>query len=91
MFNDEFEDAVGFGWLANKPEHDWKTLIANKTKEVERLNSIYGSLLTNAGVAYYEGKGVITDPHTVEVQQVCLAGGLMVYVQRHSTASAINV
>jgi len=70
MFNDEFEDAVGFGWLASKPEHDWKTLIANKTKEVERLNSIYGNLLKNAGVAYYEGKGVLTDAHTVEVHQM---------------------
>lgn len=69
MFNDEFQDAVGFGWLPTKPEHNWKALIANKAKEVERLNSVYNNLLKNAGVAYHEGKGRIVDPHTVEVIQ----------------------
>lgn len=24
MFNEEFNDAVGFGWAAQRPPHDWK-------------------------------------------------------------------
>lgn len=24
MFNEEFNDAIGFGWAAQRPPHDWK-------------------------------------------------------------------
>jgi hypothetical protein len=24
MFNEEFNDAIGFGWMAQRPPHDWK-------------------------------------------------------------------
>lgn len=66
-FNEEFGDAVGFGWLAQRPGHDWKSLIANKSKEISRLNSVYVNLLKNAGVDYLEGKGSLVDAHTVKV------------------------
>lgn len=42
-------------------------LIANKAKEITRLNSVYNSLLKNAGVDYIEGKGSLVDAHTVKV------------------------
>jgi glutathione reductase (NADPH) len=42
-------------------------LIANKTKEITRLNSVYNNLLKNAGVDYIEGKGSLVDAHTVKV------------------------
>jgi glutathione reductase (NADPH) len=42
-------------------------LIANKAKEISRLNSVYVNLLRNAGVAYYEGKGSLLDKNTVQV------------------------
>ncbi|WIA38411.1 hypothetical protein OEZ86_001737 [Tetradesmus obliquus] len=66
-FNEEFADAKGFGWQEVQPPHDWKTLIANKAKEISRLNSVYVNLLRNAGVAYYEGKGSLLDKNTVQV------------------------
>lgn len=66
-FRDEFDDAVGFGWLAAKPPHDWQKLIAAKSKEIERLNSVYVNLLKGAGVDYFEGRGKLLDAHTVEV------------------------
>lgn len=46
-------------------------LIANKSKEISRLNSVYVNLLKNAGVAYYEGKGSLLDAHTVQVGSLC--------------------
>lgn len=42
-------------------------LIANKSKEISRLNSVYVNLLKNAGVTYIEGKGSLLDAHTVQV------------------------
>ncbi len=64
---EEFSDAAGFGWTVPPPAFDWATLIANKNAEISRLNGIYGTLLEQAGVRLLEGRGVLTDPHTVEV------------------------
>ncbi|KIZ05001.1 glutathione reductase (NADPH), partial [Monoraphidium neglectum] len=55
-FRDEFDDAVGFGWTAARPPHDWKKLIASKSKEIQRLNGVYVNLLKGAGVDYIEGR-----------------------------------
>jgi len=46
----DLEDAVGFGWTIGKSTHDWAKLIANKDKELARLEGIYLKLLSNAGV-----------------------------------------
>lgn len=48
-------------------------LIDNKSKEITRLNSVYNSLLKNAGVEYLEGKGSLVDAHTVKVLQATLS------------------
>jgi len=70
-FAEEFADAPGFGWApAPRPGHDWPALIAAKNKEVQRLSGLYGRILSNAGVTYVEGRGVIVDAHTVEVAGV---------------------
>jgi glutathione reductase (NADPH) len=66
-FREEREDAAGFGWTAPEPSHDWATLIANKDREIARLNGIYAGILDRAGVARIEGHARIVDPHTVEV------------------------
>src|ERR1700761_6990621 len=47
-FRAEFEDAAGFGWTVPQTEFDWKTLIANKDKEIGRLETVYGTLLDKA-------------------------------------------
>ncbi|PIA69894.1 glutathione-disulfide reductase [Pseudomonas sediminis] len=73
-FSDDFEQASGFGWSLGEANFDWATLIANKNREIERLNGIYRNLLTNSGVSLFEGHARIVDAHTVEVNG-----------QRHST------
>lgn len=73
-FADDFEQASGFGWSLGEANFDWPTLIANKNREIERLNGIYRNLLTNSGVSLFEGHARIVDAHTVEVNG-----------QRHST------
>ncbi len=61
------EDARGFGWTVPQPTFDWTTLIANKDREIARLNGIYLELLEGAGVRVMEGHARLGDRHTVEV------------------------
>lgn len=67
-FAEDFRDAErGFGWKVGSQSFDWSTLIANKDREIERLNSVYDGLLSGAGCVHIEGHGKVLDPHTVEV------------------------
>src|SRR6201999_4331630 len=66
-FAEEFADAAGFGWTVGGTKLDWATPIANKNREIDRLNGIYKKLLSDSGVMLYEKRGKIIDPHTVEV------------------------
>ena len=67
QFADAFEDAAGFGWTVAPPKFDWSRLIAAKNNELDRLEKIYVNMLRNSGVEIIEGRGVLVDPHTVEV------------------------
>ncbi|WP_295475555.1 glutathione-disulfide reductase [uncultured Pseudomonas sp.] len=66
-FADDFANARGFGWSLDEPTFDWPTLIANKDKEIQRLNGIYRKLLADSGVTLVEGHARLTGPHGVEV------------------------
>src|SRR5258705_6778947 len=65
-YADDFEDAAAYGWTLGARSFDWATLIANKDREIARLNSVYGRLLDDAGVRRIEARARIVDPHTVE-------------------------
>jgi len=67
QFADAFADAAGFGWSVKPADFDWPALIAAKDKELDRLNQIYINMLNNAHVEIIEGRGVLADPHTIEV------------------------
>lgn len=66
-FAEDFEQAAGFGWRLDEAQFDWATLIANKDREINRLNGIYRNLLVNSGVTLHEGHARIVAPHTVEI------------------------
>ena len=66
-YHEDFALAAGFGWTLGERQFDWPTLIANKNREIERLNGIYRNLLLNSGVALLEGHGRLRDEHSVEV------------------------
>jgi len=66
-YAEDFEQSTGFGWTPGHPSFDWPTLIANKNREIERLNGIYRNLLTGSGVTLHEGHARIVDAHTVEI------------------------
>ncbi|HEY4162239.1 MAG TPA: glutathione-disulfide reductase [Dongiaceae bacterium] len=64
--HDEIADAAGFGWSIPDAKFDWPTLIANKDKEIDRLNAIYKSLLAGSKVTLIESRARLADAHTVE-------------------------
>ena len=66
-FAEDFEQSQGFGWSLGEAQFDWATLIANKDREIQRLNGIYRNLLVNSGVSLYEGHAKLVGPHEVEV------------------------
>ncbi len=66
-FAEDFEQSQGFGWSLGEAQFDWATLIANKDREIQRLNGIYRNLLVNSGVSLYEGHAKLVRPHEVEV------------------------
>jgi glutathione reductase (NADPH) len=67
QFAEGFADAPGFGWTVPPATHDWAQLIAAKDKEIGRLSQIYVNMLNNAKVEIFEARGIVVDPHTVEV------------------------
>jgi glutathione reductase (NADPH) len=65
-YREDFHDAAGFGWTVPEPTFHWPTLVANKDKEIARLNGIYERILANAGVTVLKNRATIVDPHQVE-------------------------
>lgn len=77
-FGGEFEDAAGFGWTVKDAVFDWPALVANKDKEIDRLEGIYGNLLDGSGVETFRQRAELTDPHTVKL----VSSGKTVTAQR---------
>ncbi len=67
QFGKTFEDAAGFGWRAGPAEFDWPTLIANKDKEVGRLEAIYRRGLESNGADIFESRAVFEGPHEIRL------------------------
>ena len=63
----EIEDAAGFGWTIPQASFDWATMIANKDKEIARLESAYTANVEKAGVRIVKTRAVIEDPHTLRL------------------------
>jgi glutathione reductase (NADPH) len=66
-WREEFEVAQAYGWSSSEPRFEWATLLANKDKEIARLNAVYERVLTNVGVEIIRGRATVIDPHTVEI------------------------
>ena len=64
----ELEDAADFGWRIAEPSFDWSRLLANKDREIARLNGVYERVLVNAGATILRGRAVVLDPHSVSLE-----------------------
>ncbi len=60
--------ARGYGWEGAAPAFDWPTLVANKDREIARLNGVYQRVLDQAGCTILRGRAArLTGPHAVAV------------------------
>jgi len=66
-FSEDFEDAAGFGWHVETPVFSWPTLIANKDREIARLEAAYTSTLERWKVKLAKTRAVIQDAHTLRL------------------------
>jgi len=66
-FADEFEDAAGYGWTVPEPKFDWPSLIANKDREIARLEAAYTSTLERFKVTLIKARATLENAHTVRL------------------------
>jgi glutathione reductase (NADPH) len=66
-YADDFEDAAGYGWTVDPPLFDWAKLIANKDREIARLEAAYIAVLECAKVALVKSRAVLEDAHTIRL------------------------
>ncbi len=66
-FAEEFADARGYGWTVPEPVFDWPTLIANKDREIARLELAYTTNLDRANVEIVKSRAVLEDAHHVRL------------------------
>ena len=90
-FAEEFEDAVGFGWQTEKVSFDWQTLLENKDKEIDRLNTAYIRNLEASGAELINERAIMVDANTVQLASgrkvtakiILIATGATPFVPRH--------
>ena len=65
-FKDLFEIAPSFGWTVDA-SFDWPTLVANKDKEIARLEAAYVAGLEKPGAEIIRDRAVLTGPNSVKL------------------------
>jgi glutathione reductase (NADPH) len=63
----EIADAAGFGWSIPSATFDWPTLIANKDKEIARLEGIYTTNVEKSGARVVKTRAVLEDAHRLRL------------------------
>src|SRR5262249_59162552 len=86
-FHGELEDAAGFGWAVPHASFDWTTLIANKDREIARLEAAYGATLAKASVKVLKTRAVLLDTHTVQLADGSRARARHVLIATGATPS----
>ena len=66
-YRDDLAEAASFGWQVGAARFDWPTLLANKDREIARLNAVYERLLLGAGVEIRRERAQVGGPHRVDM------------------------
>lgn len=69
------DDARRQGWTIPEASFDWPSFIAAKDVEISRLSNAYLTRLQKAGVRVIEGRAVLADAHTIEVNGERITAG----------------
>ena len=81
QFKENIMDSAGYGWSFGDCKFDWPTLIANKDREIARLEGLYTANVEKAGVTILHDRAVFADEHTL----------LLVNSQKKITAEKILI
>ena len=65
QFSENIADARGYGWDFGACNFDWLTFIANKDKEIARLEGLYTVNVEKTGATIFHDRAVFEDPHTL--------------------------
>jgi glutathione reductase (NADPH) len=65
QFKENIMDSAGYGWSFGDCTFDWPTLIANKDREIARLEGLYTTNVEKAGVTILHDRAVFADEHTL--------------------------
>ena len=87
QFSEHFEDAAGYGWTVGETSFDWPTLVANKDREIARLEGIYRGGLERAGATIVASRAALEDAHTVRIlaqDRTVTAETILIAVGGHS-------
>ena len=68
-FAGDFEEARNFGWDIEAYAHDWSRLIANKDKEIARLEGLYRKGLMGAGAEIIDERAEVLGPHEIRLKK----------------------
>lgn len=98
-FAEAFEDAVGFGWTSERVAFDWATLVANKDREIDRLNKAYIRNLEAAGAELILERATLAGPHEVHLasgqritaRHILVATGATPFVPRHLPGNELAI
>ncbi len=78
-FAEEFEDAEAYGWEVGETSFSWPRLIANKDREIDRLNKVYLGLLEKSGVKLFSTHGKMLSANEVQLgDQVVSADKILI-------------
>lgn len=66
-FSHQFKTAAEYGWTPVESRFNWSEFIADKDREIKRLNNVYGKGLEKAGVMLFRNRATLLDAHTLEV------------------------
>ncbi|HEX3665369.1 MAG TPA: glutathione-disulfide reductase [Rhizomicrobium sp.] len=68
-FGEDFEDCAGYGWTVPERRFDWNVLLANKNREIARLEGLYRDNVGAAGVEIFMERAEFEDPHTIQLKK----------------------
>src|SRR5256885_11314578 len=63
----EIDDAAGFGWSIPEATFDWPTMVANKDKEIARLEAAYTANVEKSGARIVKTRAAFEDPQTLRL------------------------
>ncbi len=99
-FSEEAKIAGHFGWDVGKPSFSWPKLLANKDKEIDRLNKIYIRNLEAAGAEIIQDRAelrgtneiyLVDQDRTVTAAKILIATGATPFVPHNIPGAAFAV